>query len=51
MLRSVASGVAIAPHEEVVPVGHPNGVLGRADVAVPDMDQGKGFYSGMFGEM
>ena len=30
-------------------MGHPNGTFGWADVAVPDMDQGKVFYSGLFG--
>ena len=30
-------------------MGHPNGTYGWADVAVPNMDQGKAFYSGLFG--
>ena len=30
-------------------MGHPNGTFGWADVAVPDMNHGKAFYSGLFG--
>ena len=30
-------------------MGHPHGMFGWAEVAVPDMDQGEAFYSGLFG--
>jgi len=41
--------MAAVPPEEELPMGHPNGLFGWADVAVPDTAQAKVFYTGLFG--